>query len=278
MRLLLGKPVAEKILDDVKKKIAESGVTPGLAVILVGNDKPSQAYVFIKEKKAAEIGIHFEKFVLPKEVSESDIVELIRKLNNRQEIHGIIVQMPLPLGIDADKVVATINPNKDADGFHADTIGKFLGGDKERIPVFPMAIMEMVKASGISLHGKSAVVVANSHRFGDLMKKPLFDEGTLVDVIFCDELESQSHRGALVNAQIMITACGRGGLIRRNMVPKAALIIDGGIIEISNKIFGDVDLESFEGTDTAISPVPGGVGPVTVACLLRRVTELAFDK
>ncbi|MEK7614363.1 MAG: bifunctional 5,10-methylenetetrahydrofolate dehydrogenase/5,10-methenyltetrahydrofolate cyclohydrolase [Patescibacteria group bacterium] len=273
MNFLYGKSVAERILGDVKKKIAESGITPGLAVVLVGDDKASQIYISLKEKKAREIGFYFEKHLFLADAKTEEIVNLIKVLNGKPNIHGILVQLPLPPRMDTDAIITAIAPAKDADGFHKETIEKFLAEGKDCIPIFPRAILEMAKESGTPLNKKKAVIVVNSALFGNVLQKALESEGLTVKIIQSTEVEK--HKDALKEADVVVTACGRPGLIKRDMVPNAVLIIDGGISEAHGKTVGDLARGSFEGTDILISPVPGGVGPVTVACLLRRTVELA---
>lgn len=273
MKLLYGKQIAERILGEVKKKITESGITPGIAVILIGNDKASQIYISLKEKKAGEAGFCFEKHLFLAEVKTEEIINLIEELNDKPEIHGILIQLPLPAHMDTDAIIEAIAPVKDADGFHKETIQKFLAGDKECLPVFPQAIIEMIKESGVSLLNKKAVLVVNSILFGDVLKKALENYGLTVQTI--QSAEIVKHTAMLKKADVVVTACGKHGLITGEMVKEGSLIIDGGTCEFNGKTVGDVDVKSMENLDIILTPVPGGVGPVTVACLLRRVAKLA---
>ncbi len=263
--LLLGKPVAEKILSETKDKITTSGIVPGLGVVLVGDDPASRVYVGIKEARAGELGFHFVKMEFPPSATESEILGVIRKLNQDEKIHGIIVQLPLPLGINADRVIAAIDPGKDADGF--------LGADG-RTPVFPEAIIELAKSSGAPLSGKSGVVLVNSERFGKTMGNALRREGMSVEYVFPDDMGAS--RSMISRSDFVFTALGRPETISRNMFKKDAVVIDGGIAKRDGKIVGDISGER-DDADIFLSPVPGGVGPVTVACLLRRVATLALE-
>ncbi|MFA5841368.1 MAG: bifunctional 5,10-methylenetetrahydrofolate dehydrogenase/5,10-methenyltetrahydrofolate cyclohydrolase [Candidatus Paceibacterota bacterium] len=273
MKLLYGKPTAEKILGDVKKKIAESGVTPGLAVILVGDDRASHIYVSLKEKKAKENGFYFEKHVFLADVKTSEITGLIEELNDKPNIHGILVQLPLPTHTDTEAVIAAIAPVKDADGFHKETIRKFLDADVESAPVFPQAIIEIIKESGVSLSNKKVAIVVNSALFGGVLQKALENIGLAVRIIQLAELSQ--NISALKEADIIVTACGKPKLITGGMVKGNCLVVDGGTCELHGKTVGDVDVQSMENTDVVLTSVPGGVGPLTVACLLRRAARLA---
>jgi len=261
--VLLGKPVAEKILSETKDKITTSGIVPGLGVVLVGDDPASCVYVGIKESRAGELSFHFVKTELPPSATESEILDVIRKLNADEKIHGIIVQLPLPLGINADRVIAAIDPGKDADGFLAASV---------RTPVFLEAMIELAKSSGMPLSGKSGVVLVNSERFGKTMSNALRQEGMSVEYVFPDDMGAS--RSMIGRSDFVFTALGSPEVLSRNIFKKDAVVIDGGIAKQDGKIVGDVSSEG-DDADIFLSPVPGGVGSVTVACLLRRVVELA---
>lgn len=276
--LLFGKPVAEKILSETKEKMIASGIIPGLAVVLVGDDDGSNIYVGIKEKRAKEIGMHFEVHRFEKTVSERSILERIRELNARGDIHGIIVQLPLPGGMNADRVIDEIDPKKDADGFLSPPPTKNVTTCSGRhkslhffAPVFPEAMIELAKSSGVSLSGKTGIVLANSDRFGAVMADALAREGVAAEYVLYN---GTTDIKGFDKAEIVITALGRPELLPRALFKRGTIVIDGGIAKKDEKIVGDV---SGEGDDEGLflSPVPGGVGPVTVACLLRRVMELA---
>src|SRR3989339_845165 len=166
MTLLYGKPVADEITAKTKKLIESKGITPGLAVILVGENNASHLYVRLKEKAAQDVGINFEKFLFDVTVKKEELISLINTLNNRSDINGIIVQLPLPEGLNTGEIISQINPQKDADGFHEVTLKNFLNGDKEECPVFPRAIIELLRSSGENNSGKKGVVLVNSDIFG----------------------------------------------------------------------------------------------------------------
>lgn len=257
--ILSGKRVAERILGEVKSLVGSSGIVPGLAVVLVGDDPASRVYVGIKERRTEELGFRFMKREFPVSASEADLAVVVGGLNADPSIHGIVVQLPLPAGIDADRVIGSIDPMKDADGFLGDR------------PVFPEAIVELAKSAGMPLAGKTGIVLANSERFGEAMAQALGAEGVVTEYILIPDPADERIR----SADIVVTALGKPEFLSRSVFRKGAVVIDGGIAEKDGKVVGDVSRDGGD-TDIFLSPVPGGVGPVTVACLLRRVADLAM--
>lgn len=275
MELIYGKLVAEKILADTKRRVEQSGVVPGFAVILIGDDAPSRLYVGIKEKTAHEVGIHFEKFLFSETADVEDIFRLIDEQNARPDIHGILVQLPLPDGFPTDQIINRIDPNKDTDGFHQETLRRFLSGDFDTCPVFPRAIVELLRETGEELHGEKAIVLANSELLGKIMVQALVREGLRAEYSVCgDEQEDVSLKTK--EARVIVTARGIHGSITGEMITEEAIVIDGGISNVDGKVLGDVDRESVAAKAAFLTPVPGGVGPVTVATLLARVTDAAL--
>ncbi|EKE19327.1 MAG: Methenyltetrahydrofolate cyclohydrolase [uncultured bacterium] len=270
---LLGKTVADDILGRLKSDISLAKKKPGLAVILVGNDKASQLYVKLKEKTARSIGMNFFRFNLAESVSQQEIIKLIGDLNIDSKVNGIIVQLPLPKGFDAQKVISSIDPKKDADGFSAQS-GSALGGNLKLFPVFPKAIIKLIESSGQNFFGKKAVVIANSELFGETMSEMLKRENIASGYILTRDVPS--NLGVIKAADIVVSAVGSPGLLMGEMFKDGAIIIDGGIEKIGEKVLGDVDFGSTEQLSGFITPVPGGVGPVTIACLLEN-TFLAFE-
>lgn len=270
--ILSGKTVAERIFDETGGIVSSGSVHPGLGVVLVGDDKASHIYVGIKERRAASLGFLFRKEILSASATEEEVVRTIRELNDDSDIHGIIVQLPLPDGIDTDRVVVAIDPRKDADGFHPETVRKFLSGDRTSMPVFPSAIMELARSAGTDLSGKRGVVVANSDLFGSIMRKAFEYEGIVPTVI--PSAEAGSCPDEIGTADIVVTAIGKPEYFSRDRFKRGAIVIDGGISEKEGKVCGDVSPEG-DDTDIFLTPVPGGVGPVTVTCLLRRTALLA---
>lgn len=273
MELLYGKPVADDIYKTLRESISTETEKPGLAVILVGQDKPSHIYVNLKEKAAKEIGIEFYKYLLPENVEQEDILKLIELLNADEQVNGIIVQLPLPEKYDTEKIISAIDPVKDVDGFHKENAKLFEQDDERFIPVFPHAIFRLIKSSGENLVNKKAVVVANSKEFGEVMSIMLQRNGLVCEYVLSDSI--YSNLGKIGGADVIVSAVGSPGLLKGQMLKDGAIVIDGGIFEDNGKVFGDVDFASTEGKEGFLTPVPGGVGPVTIACLLENV-HVAF--
>lgn len=273
MELLYGKPVADKILARLNESVKREIQKPGLAVLLVGNDEASQIYVSLKQKRAQEIGMNFFRFDMPKFISQDEIISKIDELNNDKNVHGIIVQLPLPRGFETEKIINAIDPKKDVDGFHPQNSADFLEGDTDLWPVFPRAIVELIKSSGQNLDGKKAIAVVNSQEFGSAMVRALGKIGLEAGYVLSGELPS--NLGQIKDADVVVSAVGSPGLLEGQMFKSGSIIVDGGIEKIGEKILGDVDFGSTEGLEGWISPVPGGVGPLTIACLLEN-TYLAF--
>ncbi|MFZ1720713.1 MAG: bifunctional 5,10-methylenetetrahydrofolate dehydrogenase/5,10-methenyltetrahydrofolate cyclohydrolase [Candidatus Moraniibacteriota bacterium] len=273
MNLLYGRPVADAILEGVKGVVAHSDSRPGLAVLLVGDDPASHLYVSMKEKAALSVGIHFVKEVLLDTVSEADLISCIEAWNEDENIHGILVQVPLPMGFDTDKIIAAIDPKKDVDGFHPETVDRFLGGDMTACPVFPRALMELFHSTKVNAHGLNGVALVNSEYFGRVMMQAMENEGIVPRIVLADDF--QKGGVDISDADIVFSACGIPSFVRGHQVKDGVVIIDGGIAKQDGKIVGDVDAESVTPKASFLSPVPGGVGPVTIACLLRRTMQLA---
>ncbi len=275
MDILYGKPVAEGILAYLKDKISEKekSSVPGLAVILVGEDRASRIYVDLKGKKAKEIGMDFSLFQFSADDQEEEIISKIKDLNEDGKVNGVIVQVPLPEKFDTQKIINAILPEKDVDGFHPESIEKFKKGEDVCWPVFPKAIVTLLESSKEDIVGKSAIVVVNSEKFGEVMKIALKKIKIIAEYIFADKLQDNIER--VRGADVIVTAVGQSGIIKGDMIKQGAIIIDGGIAEKEGKVLGDVDFESVKNVAGYVSPVPGGVGPVTIACLLEN-TYLAY--
>jgi methylenetetrahydrofolate dehydrogenase (NADP+) / methenyltetrahydrofolate cyclohydrolase len=273
--LLSGKSVAQQIFDATQLQIEKASIKPGLGVILVGDDAPSHLYVSIKEKKAHELGMHFVKKVFPTVATEQEVVEAIQVLNGDSKIQGIIVQLPLPKHLDVDRIIAAIEPTKDTDGFHPETIRKFLAGDHDRLPVFPRAMMELVK-SVESATRTNGVALVNSDLMGQVLSQALQDEGLESEYILRENLAT--HQNIVQQADVILTATGEAESFSTLDCKMGAIVIDGGIsYDNKGRVIGDVARDDgVYREDISVTPVPGGVGPVTVAVLLARVTEAAF--
>lgn len=276
MALIYGKPVADKLLAETKARIEDAHIVPGLAVILVGDDTSSHLYVNLKEKAAQSAGIHFEKYGFPKTIAHEEIFQCIEKLNQRSDIQGIIVQLPLPAGLPTDEIIARIDPRKDTDGFHPETLKQFLAGESSLCPVFPRAMIALLRFGQDRYAGEKGLVLANSELLGKVLTQALTNEGLQAEYALSQE-KSEIIAAKTKLARVILTACGIPNLITGNMISEDAVVIDGGISHCDGKVVGDVERASGENKARYLSPVPGGVGPVTVATLLARVTDAALS-
>ena len=277
MTLLSGKLVAERILAKTKERINGANIVPGLAVILVGDYIESEKYVALKEARAQEVGVHFEKIPFPKTATNQEICNAIDDVNKREDIHGILVQLPLPDGLATDEIIAHIDPKKDTDGFHEETLKKFLAGESEACPVFPRAIIELIRETKIVFHGEKAVAVVNSNIIGRVLTFVLSLEGLQAEYILSGE-GKEAIASETKEARVVVTACGIPDLMTADMLSSDAIVIDGGNVHVAGKVQGDVKRSEVEECVAFLSPVPGGVGPVTVATLLARVTDAALKQ
>lgn len=275
MRLLRGKKIAEEILKDLKKALQRQKNRPGLAVVLVGENKASKVYVGLKKKAAREVGVNFYLYKFKKFEKEAKVIRKIKELNKDKKINGMIVQLPLPKKFNTQKIINTISPEKDADGFHPENLKKFTAGRKGVEPVFPKAIIKILESifEDELLKVKTAVIIANSKEFGNTMKVALKQKGIKAEYILFGKIKSKLTK--IKEAGIIISAVGRPSLVKGDMIKKDAIIIDGGITKIGRKVAGDVDFDSVKKKASNITPVPGGVGPVTIACLLENVFLLS---
>lgn len=276
MRLLRGKKIASEILANIKKKIERDESKPGLVVILVGENKSSKLYIKLKARAAKKIGMGFVLFKFKGSAKEKEIIKLIKKLNKDKNTNGIIVQLPLPKKLNTQKIIKTISPNKDADGFNPKNTREFLKGQGKIYPVFPLAIIRLIESARVDLKSKKAVIIANSEIFGKIMSAALKTKINRVEYIISNKIKDSLD--IIRNADIVITAIGKPKLIKGIMLKKGAIVIDGGIKKIGKKTLGDVDFNSAVKIAGYLSTVPGGVGPVTVACLLENVYKLATQK
>ena len=275
MKFLEGKLIAENMLNRLGQEIRARHLHPGLGVILVGDDAASHLYVTLKERAAERIGIRVEKKLFLENASQSDIERAIDAFNADHSIHGILVQVPLPAHIDTNAIVNRMNLEKDVDGFHPENERRFLAGEPALFPVFPRAILELIRAAQEPLEGKIAVVIGNSYRFGDMMCRVLSREGMQAKHIPCVECASEQGVHELKLADIVVSACGKERTITGSVLKPGVIVIDGGIVKEGTRVLGDVDRASVEELEGFLSPVPGGVGPVTIACLLSNVVEAA---
>jgi methylenetetrahydrofolate dehydrogenase (NADP+)/methenyltetrahydrofolate cyclohydrolase len=277
--LISGKAISEAVRGDLKlrtEKLKEKGITPGLAVILVGEDPASKVYVNNKEKACIELGFYSEKYLLPEDTTEETLLNLIDKLNADEKINGILVQLPLPRHLDEKKVTERILPIKDVDCFHPVNIGKVLTGDGVFAPCTPAGVMEMLKYSDISVSGKNAVVIGRSNIVGKPMAMLLLKENATVTICHSKTKNLKEHT---LNADILIAAVGRANFVKADMVKEGAVVIDVGINRNEDgKLCGDVDFSEVSKKASYISPVPGGVGPMTITELMKNTLLSAEEK
>ncbi len=281
--LINGKEVAEKIREKLKAEVAEltaQGRTPGLAVVLVGEDPASQVYVGSKVKACAELGIYSQKWALPAETTQEELVELIHKLNADPRIHGILVQSPPPPHIDEEAVILNIDPAKDVDGFHPINVAKLVLEDEEGfVPCTPMGCMELLAAYGIPTAGKHAVVIGRSMIVGKPMANLLVSKKANATVTIAHSRTANLPE-LCRTADILVAAVGRPEMVTADYVKPGAVVLDVGINRIPDetrprgyRIVGDVDFEAVKDQCSAITPVPGGVGPMTIAMLMANTVK-----
>ena len=272
--ILDGKKESAILRAEIKKEILEIKIrtnrSPGLSVILIGDFSPSQIYVKNKEKNSKEVGINSEVIKYPKEVKETEVLEKIRELNNNDNVSGILVQLPLPAHISKEKIINTIKPSKDVDGFHPINVGNLSLGYEAIVPCTPLGCMLLIKKVEKNLAGKHAVIIGRSNLNGKPMAQLLLKEDCTVSIVHSrtKDLKSECQK-----ADILVVAVGVANLVKGDWVKKNSIIIDVGINKVADKIVGDVDFEEVKDKVKAITPVPGGVGPMTIACLLKNTLE-----
>jgi len=269
-----GKKVAADLRADLKKKVAELksnyNAVPGLTVVLVGEDSPSKIYVKNKEKFAKEVGMNSEVIRYPENVEEKVLLNKIKELNNNNKVSGILVQLPLPKHIDKRKVVETILPSKDVDGFHPMNVGNLSSGYDSNIPCTPLGCYLLLKKVEKNLNGKHAVVIGRSNLNGKPMTQLLLKENCTVTITHS---KTRDLKAECSRADIVIAAVGRPKLVKGDWIKKGAIVIDVGINKTDSGLVGDVDFDEVSKVAKAITPVPGGVGPMTIACLLNNTVE-----
>tara|TARA_A100001011_G_scaffold272613_1_gene281880 strand:- start:687 stop:1529 length:843 start_codon:yes stop_codon:yes gene_type:complete len=269
-----GKKTAEKLREDLKKKIIDLKSTfnsvPGLTVILVGDDPASKIYVKNKEKFSKEVGMNSEVIRYPKNVEESVILDKIMELNKDKKISGILVQLPLPEHISKKKVIETILPAKDVDGFHPVNVGNLSSGYDSSIPCTPLGCFLLLKKVEKNLSGKHAVIIGRSNLNGKPMAQLLLKENCTVTITHS---KTKDLKEECLKADIIVAAVGKPKLVKGDWVKKNAIVIDVGINKTESGIVGDVDFDEVSKVARAITPVPGGVGPMTIACLLNNTVE-----
>lgn len=274
-QIIDGRKIAAKIREGIKTEVLAMKEPPGLAVVLVGDNPASGSYVRMKEKACQDVGIQSFVKRLPADTPEKELLKLVRQLNKNEHVHGILVQLPLPKHINEKKVTTTILPEKDVDGFHAVNAGKLFSGDLTGlIPCTPQGIIELIKSTGLEMKGKRAVVIGRSNIVGKPVAILLLNEHCTVTL---GHSRTKDLDKVVKEADIVIAAVGKPNLITQDMVKEGAVVIDVGSNKVGDKWVGDVDFEGVSKKAGFITPVPGGVGPMTIALLLRN-TLLAQKK
>lgn len=275
-QIINGKEIAKKLREKIKNEVQElkgKGITPGLAVILVGDDPASQVYVRNKEKACQEVGIYSEIHHLSETISQSELINLIDKLNTNPQIHGILVQLPIPAHLNEKEVIERISPQKDVDGFHPLNAGALFVGEKSLQPCTPKGCLYLLKEIGYDLKGKKAVVVGRSNIVGKPVAMMLLQEHATVTICHSRTKDLKSE---LLQADVVVAAVGKTNFIKGDMLKPGAVVLDVGINRLENgKLVGDVDFETAKEKASWITPVPGGVGPMTIAMLLANTLEAA---
>lgn len=271
-RHINGRKVARRIEDETRQEIAALGLDPGLGVVLVGDDPASHLYVKLKRKACERVGIRFELRKFGPDTDETEIIDTVREMNGRDDIDAILIQLPLPEGSDTDRIIRAMDPTKDVDGFHPDNIRQLDDAGGGDLPGLTEGIIDLIAETGEDLNMKRAVIAANSPTFALPLEMRLRQLGALPEFIRGDAPDITSY---FRDADIIITALGRPGLIIGDDIKEGAVLIDVGTTRVGDKVVGDVDAESVKGKASWLTPVPGGVGPVTVAMLLKNLVRLA---
>lgn len=275
-QIIDGKAVSRQVREQVAVRTAqlkEMGVTPGLAVIIVGDDPASQVYVRNKEKACEEVGFYSEKFALPEHTTQQELNDLVRELNGRKEINGILCQLPLPGHLDDKQVIELIDPIKDVDAFHPVNVGAIMIGDYHFLPCTPAGVMELIHSTGIDIAGKKAVVMGRSNIVGKPMAMLLLHENATVEITHS---KTKNLSDITKGADILVAAIGKAKFVKADMVKQGAVVIDVGMNRDENgRLCGDVDFENVKDKCFYITPVPGGVGPMTISMLMKNTLTAA---
>ncbi|MDF2685694.1 MAG: Methylenetetrahydrofolate dehydrogenase [Clostridia bacterium] len=274
--IINGKAVAERIRSEIKQSVEalkQKGIIPGLAVIIVGDDPASKVYVKNKKKACEEVGMYSEEYALPENTTEEELLDLINKLNNKKEVHGILVQSPLPKTINFKKIIENISVNKDVDAFHPYNVGKIMIGDYDFLPCTPAGVMELIHETGINVAGKECVVVGRSNIVGKPQAMLLLHENGTVTI--CHS-KTKDLKEVTKRADILVAAVGIAEFIKGDMIKPGAVVIDVGMNRnIEGKLVGDVEFSTASEVAGYITPVPGGVGPMTITMLLKNTLKSA---
>ncbi|RWZ60117.1 bifunctional methylenetetrahydrofolate dehydrogenase/methenyltetrahydrofolate cyclohydrolase FolD [Halobacillus fulvus] len=273
--VIYGKDLAEELRQEMKQEVStlhEKGVHPKLVVVIIGEDPASMSYVKGKKKASEKIGLDSDLIELPEKTSEKELLTLIERLNNDSSVHGILVQLPLPDHIDDQKVIETIDPKKDVDGFHPINVGRMMTGQETFYPCTPYGILVMLKRAKIDIEGKHVVIVGRSNLVGKPVGQLLLNENATVTHCHSRTKDLRAHTK---QADILIVAAGKADLITGEDIREGAVVIDVGVNRVDGKLTGDVEFESAKEIASHITPVPKGVGPMTITMLLHNTMEAA---
>lgn len=275
-QIIDGKAVSKAVRQRVAAETEElknKGITPGLAVILVGDDPASQVYVRNKERACEEVGFYSEKYTLPENTTQEELNALVDKLNARKEISGILCQLPLPKHLDDKAVINRIDPKKDVDAFHPENVGAIMIGDYHFLPCTPAGVMELIRSTGVEITGKKAVVIGRSNIVGKPMAMLLLHENATVEITHS---KTKNLADITRTADILVAAIGKAGFVTADMVKEGAVVIDVGMNRnAEGKLCGDVDFDEVSKKCSYITPVPGGVGPMTISMLMQNTLTAA---
>jgi len=275
-RIIDGKGLAQRIETEVRSGVeslkSKRGITPGLATILVGDDPASKMYVRLKHKACERVGIQAEDHFLPAEISQEELISLINTLNSDKNVHGILLQLPLPKHLFPQEAMEAITPEKDADGFHPYNMGKLMIGDEGLVPCTPDGVIRALEEYNVPVKGKNVVVIGHSNVVGKPLAAMFLNRNATVSVchVFTDDLQKYT-----LGADILVAAAGVKHLIKADMVKEGVVIFDVGITKEGDGVYGDVDFENVVKKSSLITPVPGGVGPLTIAMLMQHVLKCA---
>ena len=274
-QIIDGKSIALAVRQGLEPRVEAlkaKGVTPGLTVVVVGDDPASAIYVRNKERASQKLGMNGTVLRMPGETTQEELLTVVRKLNADDSIHGILVQLPLPKHIDEHAILREIDPDKDVDGFHAMNAGRLLNGEKGFVACTPKGVMRLLETTGVDLNGKNAVVVGRSNIVGKPMALLLLQKNCTVTIAHS---RTRNLADVTRSADILVVAVGRAGMITGDMIKPGAIVMDVGINRVDGKVVGDVDFESAKEVASYITPVPGGVGAMTIAMLMENVVEAA---
>lgn len=268
-KIIDGKAISTAIREEIRTEVGNlkiNNIVPGLAVILVGDDQASKVYVKNKKKACEQVGIYSEEYVLPEDAAQQELLDIIDILNNNDNISGILVQLPLPKHIDEKVVIERINPLKDVDCFHPYNVGRLYTGDPTMMPCTPSGVIELLKRSNVNIQGKDCLVIGRSNIVGKPMSQLLLNENATVTIAHS---KTNDLADICKRSDIIVAAVGKANFITSDMVKEGAVIIDVGMNRIDGKLCGDVDFNGTVEKVSKITPVPGGVGPMTITMLLR---------